>query len=79
MQAKLNPLHMPSTSKSILMPQATTAELIPWESLTQEQQIALRERFGYYLDNLPPTCSLATKVARFQYWLEEQGVAYRDG
>ena len=58
---------------------ASTSELIPWESLTQEQQIALRERFGHFLDNLPPTCSLATKIARFQHWLEERGVAYRDG
>jgi hypothetical protein len=68
-----------ATSEMNAMHHATTSELIPWESLTQEQQIALRDRFGYYLDNLPPTCSLATKIARFQYWLEEQGVAYRDG
>ena len=61
------------------MHQTPKPELIPWESLNQDQQIALRERFGYYLDNLPPTCSLATKIARFQYWLEEQGVAYQDG
>jgi hypothetical protein len=60
------------------MQSATKSELIAWESLSQDQQIALRERFGHYLDNLPPTCSLATKVARFQYWLEEQGVSYRD-
>ena len=57
---------------------ASQSELIPWESLSPEQQLALRERFGHYLDNLPPTCSLATKIARFQYWLEEQGVAYSD-
>jgi hypothetical protein len=59
--------------------QPSPKQLVPWESLNQEQQIALRERFGYYLDNLPPTCSLATKIARFQYWLEAQGVAYPDG
>ena len=51
--------------------------LIPWESLSHDEQIALRERYGRYLDNLPPTCSLATKVARFKHWLEKQGIAYK--
>ena len=55
-----------------------SSDLIPWESLPPDEQIALRERFGYYLDNLPPTCSLETKIARFQYWLEEQGITYTD-
>ncbi|MGD8957974.1 MAG: hypothetical protein PVJ03_11610 [Chromatiaceae bacterium] len=50
--------------------------LIPWESLSRDEQIALRERYGHYLDNLPPTCSLDTKVARFKHWLEHQGIAY---
>jgi hypothetical protein len=49
---------------------------IPWESLTLEEQIELREQFGQYLDNLPPTCSLETKIARFQHWLETRGVIY---
>ena len=53
-----------------------THELKPWESLTQEQQIRLREQFGHYLDNLPPTCSLEAKIARFQHWLAAQGVSY---
>jgi hypothetical protein len=53
-------------------------ELIPWDTLSLDEQIALRERFGYYLDNLPPSCSLETKIARFQYWLEEQGITYHD-
>ncbi|MDJ0808431.1 MAG: hypothetical protein QNJ78_16565 [Gammaproteobacteria bacterium] len=51
---------------------------IPWDSLPMDEQIALRERFGHYLDNLPPTCSLETKIARFQYWLEEHGIRYTD-
>ena len=56
----------------------TSTDLIPWESLSQEAQLALRERYGHYLDNLPPICSLESKIARFKHWLEEQGVAYPD-
>ncbi|MEN8131967.1 MAG: hypothetical protein ABFS45_17650 [Pseudomonadota bacterium] len=55
---------------------SSPTDLIPWDSLTREAQISLRERYGYYLDNLPPSCSLESKIARFQHWLEAQGVAY---
>jgi hypothetical protein len=58
--------------------QPSPSELIPWDDLPKEQQIALRERFGHYLDNLPPTCSLETKIARFKHWLEAQGVDYEE-
>ena len=56
--------------------QLSSSDLIPWKDLTHEEQIVLREKYGHYLDNLPPTCSLESKIARFQYWLEVQGVAY---
>lgn len=56
----------------------TTSELTPWDSLPQEEQLSLREKYGYYLDNLPPTCSLESKIARFKHWLEQQGIDYPD-
>jgi hypothetical protein len=58
------------------MKKPLATELIPWDTLSPDEQISLRERYGYYLDNLPPTCSLETKISRFRYWLETQGVAY---
>lgn len=48
----------------------------PWESLTPERQLALREEFGRYSDGLPPTCSMETKIERFRAWLGERGVAF---
>jgi hypothetical protein len=52
-------------------------QLRDWASLATDEQLALREAFGRYLDSLPPTCSLETKIARFQGWLAERGVRYR--
>jgi hypothetical protein len=49
-----------------------------WSSLTEDEQTELRIAFGHYLDGLPPTCSLDTKVERFRAWLAERGVLYRD-
>jgi hypothetical protein len=54
----------------------STEELTPWEDLSGEQQLELREAYGHYLDTLPPTCSLETKIERFSRWLEERGVGY---
>ena len=51
-------------------------QLRDWTSLGPDEQLALREAFGRYLDGLPPTCSLETKVTRFQRWLAERGVHY---
>lgn len=51
--------------------------LTPWEDLTSERQLALREDYGHYLDSLPPTCSLDTKIERFRHWLAQHGVDYR--
>lgn len=57
-------------------PTDNTADLIPWDTLSPEEQLALRETYGRYLDTLPPTCSLETKIERFRRWLGERGIAY---
>ncbi|NEV64063.1 hypothetical protein [Thiorhodococcus minor] len=54
------------------------AALSRWEDLDVDAQIDLRIAFGYYLDGLPPTCSLEAKVERFHRWLLARGVAYQD-
>lgn len=48
----------------------------PWDALTEEEQIRLRVEYGHYLDQLPPTCSLEEKNARFARWLAERGVRF---
>lgn len=50
--------------------------LTPWDELTNERQTELRVEYGYYLDALPPTCSLEEKSSRFARWLQERGVAF---
>lgn len=49
-----------------------------WEELDSVEQLVLREAYGHYLDTLPPTCDMATKLERFKQWLAEQGVVYSD-
>jgi hypothetical protein len=51
--------------------------LCDWDDLDEDRQTALRVEFGHWLDALPPTCSLETKVARFRAWLGERGIEYR--
>jgi TRAP-type C4-dicarboxylate transport system substrate-binding protein len=58
------------------MSQTDTPSQRLWEALDPEEQTALLEAYGYWLDRLPPTCSLQAKEARFQAWLREQGVFY---
>jgi hypothetical protein len=53
-----------------------SVELIPWNQLSGERQTELRIEYGHYLDSLPPTCSLETKIERFGRWLLERGVRY---
>ena len=48
-----------------------------WDSLTPEQEVELRVAFGHHLDRLPPSCSLDTKLQRFQAWLAERGVRFQ--
>jgi hypothetical protein len=48
----------------------------PWQELSPEEQLQLREAFGHYLDGLPASCSLQTKIARFQLWLADRGISF---
>jgi hypothetical protein len=49
-----------------------------WDSLDPDEQTRLRVEFGHWLDQLPPTCDLGTKIERFRTWLrEERGVDWR--
>ena len=48
-----------------------------WWGLALEEQLRLREAYGKYLDTLPPTCSLETKIERFRRWLAERRILYR--
>ena len=49
-----------------------------WNDLSQDEQLAVREEYGHYLDSLPPTCSMETKIERFRTWLRERkGIEYR--
>lgn len=54
-----------------------TGGLRDWHDLTPAEQLRLREDYGHYLDRLPPTCSMESKIARFAAWLAERGVEYR--
>ncbi len=56
--------------------EATQPALIPWSELAPDRQLQLREDYGRYLDQLPPTCDLDTKTERFRAWLAERGVAF---
>jgi hypothetical protein len=53
-------------------------EMRSWEDLDPVEQTDLRIAFGYYLDGLPPTCSMETKIQRFRHWLQQQGIDYRE-
>lgn len=49
-----------------------------WDSLDPDEQTAIRVEYGHWLDSLPPTCSLETKIERFRSWLrDEKGIDYR--
>ena len=49
---------------------------IPWDELSPEEQLRLRVDYGHYLEQLPPTCSLEEKNARFVRWLAAHGVLF---
>lgn len=54
-----------------------TSKIRDWESLEPEEQIRIQVEYGYYLDTLPPTCSLESKIERFSNWLKiEKGINY---
>ena len=48
-----------------------------WDQLSEEEQTRLQIAYGHYLDGLPPTCSLETKIERFRRWLVDQGIVYQ--
>jgi hypothetical protein len=47
-----------------------------WSELSIDEQTALLEDYGHYLDGLPPTCDMRTKQERLQAWLAEKNIAY---
>jgi hypothetical protein len=58
------------------MPNTAKSSSTPWEQLSKDQQIQLRIEYGYYLDQLPPTCSLESKIERFKQWLADKNIQY---
>jgi hypothetical protein len=56
--------------------QQTPGQPRDWDTLSADEQLALREAYGRYLDGLPPTCDLDTKIERFTQWLAERGIRY---
>lgn len=46
----------------------------PWETLCPDEQTRLLDAYNHWLDQWPPTCSLAAKTARFRAWLDTQGI-----
>jgi hypothetical protein len=49
-----------------------------WGLLEHEEQTAIRIEYGRYLDSLPPTCSMETKIERFRSWLrQEKGIDFK--
>jgi hypothetical protein len=40
-----------------------------WKSLQPEERVRVREEYGDYLDTLPPTCSLGSKIEGFRHCL----------
>ena len=62
-----------------MRPPDTDSSLRDWNSLDSDEQTAIRVEYGLFLDTLPPTCSLETKIERFRNWLREhKGIEYRD-
>jgi hypothetical protein len=58
------------------MQNPSTSSTVPWEQLSKEQQTQLRIEYGYYIDQLPPTCSLESKIERFRNWLAGRNIVY---
>ncbi len=52
------------------------SQLKPWSELSKKEQLDLRLAYQEELDNLPNTCSMDEKMARFTSWLEKQGVSF---
>lgn len=52
-------------------------DMLSWDTLSSQQQLELRESYGRYLDGLPRTCCIETKIERFRRWLEQRNIKYR--
>lgn len=50
-----------------------------WKDLHRDEQIKLLIEYGYYLDELPPTCSMQSKEERLRDWLAQREVVYSAG
>jgi hypothetical protein len=54
-----------------------TNQIRRWEDLAAEEQTRIMVEYGYYLDTLPKTCSLDTKIERLRHWLKtEKNILY---
>jgi hypothetical protein len=49
-----------------------------WPTLSSEEQLALREAYGRFLDTQPPSCDLEVKRERFRAWLADRRIRYPD-
>lgn len=49
----------------------TSNHMRDWDTLATDEQTALRIEHAHYLDSLPPTCSMETKIERFRNRLRE--------
>lgn len=58
-------------------PEQSNVELISWNALDIEKQTNILIEYGYYLDLLPPTCSIQTKNERFSKWLADKNIEYK--
>ncbi|MGB0722755.1 MAG: hypothetical protein ACPGU7_10220 [Gammaproteobacteria bacterium] len=48
-----------------------------WHELGPDEQLTIQIEFGHYLDTLPPSCSMETKIARLREWLRAvKGIDY---
>ena len=47
-----------------------------WTDLSIEEQTALLDAYGHYLDGLPTTCDMRTKQERLQSWLAGKNIEY---
>jgi hypothetical protein len=51
-----------------------TTELTASNQLSSERHTRLRIEYGHYLESLPSTCSLETRIERFRSWLQERDI-----
>jgi hypothetical protein len=48
-----------------------------WGEFDESERTRLLVEHGRWLDGLPPTCSLESKVQRLRLWLAQRGIDYR--